>query len=160
MADLILPHFAVGSGHEIIIDGVTYRVPLIDADGRVYTNAKATGAGEVQAAYYQTVDPSTTRATVVTPTTGKKIRLVGIQLGSIAAETSLFQVYFGTGASLPVSTGKEIAMPYLDNTQRGAYVLSWPDGAGPVGAVNDVVSLLTNVNVTTGGLIIVHYREE
>ena len=131
---------------------------FINIVGPVWTRAFKPGAGEVLAAIKATVSDSTTRVTVATPTSGKKIRMIAIELINQSSTASLLEVYFGTGASIGTTTGKEISDVVLVSSDH--YRAVWPDGGGPVGAVDDVLSLRTTVNVTTGGRIIAHYREE
>jgi len=200
----IIPYFAETATATIVIDGVTYRVPLIDDAGhlqvdvvtstlpalaatsgkqdtmitalqliddlrgaldavkadRLNVNAFATGASEVKAASLRSVDPSTTRATIATPTSGKKIRLVSCQVWNGTTVASVIEVYFGTGADITINAGKEIAEPRLLVDKEQSFGMVWPDGGGPVGAVNDVVSLRTSANITNNCRILIHYREE
>lgn len=157
---LIVPHLAIGSGDEITIDGVVYKVPLIDSGGRLYINAKATGAGEVLATVFDTVDPSTTRATVATPTAGKKIRIVSYHIAAGSTIFTRYGLYFGLGLDITSDPTKAIANVNLDADVLSFASLSWPDGGGPVGAVDDVVSIRTGLNITTTCRVVIHYREE
>jgi len=200
----IVPYFAETATDTITIDGVTYRVPLIDSAGhlqvdvvtstlpalaataakqdtmiialqliddlrgalavdgtdRLNVNAFATGASEVLAARLRSVNDSTTRATVATPTSGKKIRIIACQVWNGATDASVIEVYFGTGADITANAGKEIAEPRLLVDKEQSLGMVWPDGGGPVGAVNEVVSLRTSVNITFDCRILIHYREE
>lgn len=204
MAELIIPYLAVGSGDEITIDGVVYKVPRVDSDGRlsVAVNSSAlptgaatsarqdtmitalqliddlraalaavatdrllvnvfrTGASEVIAVHYVGVNPSTTRATIATPTAGKKIRLLSVQLAMTSTVISRFEVYFGTGADITTTPAKAVLDVILDVDFWPSFFAAWPDGAGPVGAVDDVLSFRTSANTSTDARIIVLYREE
>ncbi len=133
---------------------------FINLLGPLFTRAFKPGASEVKAARLTTVSSSVTRATVFTPTSGKKVRIVSVQLANASTTGTIFWVYFDTGAAITTNPGKEIANAYLDLDTVPSWALSWPDGAGPVGDVDDVVSLRTNVDIATTGMIIVHYREE
>ncbi len=160
MGGLIVPYFAAGSGAEIIIDGVTYKVPLIDSGGRVYTNAYATGASEVLSRMPTLGVPSTTRITAVTPAAGKRLRLISYQLSNSSVTAIRFEVYFGAGANIAVDLNKAVADIILDIDNIASTAMVWPDGGGPVGAVNEVLSFRTTIDVGANAYGIIHYREE
>ena len=133
---------------------------MINLLGPLFTRAFKPGAGEVLAARLVTVSDSSTRVTVATPTSGKKIRLLSCQLTTSSGSVTTYEVYFHTGANITTNAGKEIASPRLVDTVDPNHVAFWPDGGGPVGAVDDVVSLRTAGDILTGGIIVIHYREE
>lgn len=157
---LIVPYFAQAQTGTVVIDGVTYRVPLIDSGGRVYVNAKATGASEVKAVRYRIGAPSTTRGTIITPTSGKAVRIIAASISHPDATAALSQIYFGTGGSITTDTTKAIMQAYLDLDVEINAFMAWPDGAGPVGEVDEVVSFVTDVAVVGIPSGVVHYREE
>ena len=118
-------------------------------------------ASEVKTARKRSVEDSTTRVTVATPTSGKKIRITSSQVWNGSDTASIIEVYFGTGAAITTTAGKEIQEANLDaNAPEGNFGLVWPDGGGPIGAVDDVVSFRTSTNVTTLANIVIAYREE
>jgi len=131
---------------------------FINILGPVWAHPFKRGAGEVLAARKVTVSDSTTRVTVATPTSGKKIRIISIELNNTSSTPSFLEVYFGVGASIGAATGKEISDVVLVNSNH--YRAVWPDGGGPVGAVDNVLSLRTAINIATSGFLIAHYREE
>lgn len=167
---------------EIEIDGITYRPPLVDssgrlttvaqivgangvralydAAGRVYTNAYVAGASEIVSTVAATVSSSATRLTVATPAAGKRIRMIAFALRSADAISSLFSLFFGLGSTILITPSKSIFTVQLDTDHTPNAALAWPDGAGPVGAVNDVVSLTASPNISGNGLVVVTYREE
>ena len=201
---IILPFHPETASATIEIDGVTYRVPLIDSDGhlqvdvisaalatdaatatnqatmitalqliddlrnaldavqtdRLNVNVYRDGASEVKSVLKTSVDPSTGRATAVTPTSGKKIRVVSCLTIFSSVTASFVEVYFGTGGSISTNPGKEIMFPRMGGPEVLNVFAAWPDGGGPVGGVDEVLSLRTNVNITTNAHIIVLYREE
>ncbi len=123
--------------------------------------AAMVGASEVKATHVTSVGPSTTRLTVITPTSGKKIRILAIS-GRVASATVIdLQFYFGTGASITTTPSKAIAQFHpLSNATQGGVFRNWPDGVGPVGAVDDVLSIKTDNDITTTATVVVQYREE
>lgn len=200
----VIPFFAQGTRTTIVIDGVTYRPPLIDAAGhvqvdvvssalpalaatstkqdtmitalqliddlrgaldavkadRLNVNAYRDGASEVKALIAQTANNSAVRATALTPSSGKKVRIIGVGLMTENATATRFEVYFGTGAHLIINPTKIVAVAYLGTGAVGFTSFAWPDGGGPVGAADEVLSLRTRTNITTDGLLVLHYREE
>lgn len=200
----VIPFFADAARATIVIDGVTYRPPLIDAAGhvqvdvvssalptlaatstkqdtmitalqliddlraalaavgtdRLNVNAFATGASEVKAARFATAEPSTTRTTILTPTSGKAVRIVAVILAHRHATGALDQIYFGTGANIATDPTKAIMEAWLAAGDQCNVSGIWPDGAGPLGAVDDVVSVQTSVNINISLTGEIHYREE
>ena len=102
---------------------------------------------------------STTRSTVLTPTSGKAIRIISIKVNYDHTTGLLIEVYFGTSANIGTNAGKEISESVYDMDNYHTHYASWPDGGGPLGAVDDVLSLRATVAAGNTG-IIVHYREE
>ena len=117
------------------------------------------GAGEVTAAR-ATINNSTTRTTLVTPTSGKKIRIISVTAVWQNATTQQFECYFGTGTDLTTNAAKAIHYAALDADVEFNTNKVWPDGAGPVGAADDVLSIRASTAIAAALSIIVHYREE
>ena len=133
---------------------------FINILGPVWTRAFKPGASEVKSIVFTSATDSSTRATVLTPTSGKKIRIVSCRQTSASATATGFGVWFGTGAAVTTDTTKVIDYAVLDLTDLPVSTIEWPDGGGPVGAVDEVVSFATNGDITTGARIVIHYREE
>ena len=118
------------------------------------------GASEVKTVRLTTGATSTTVSTELTPTSGKKVRVISIDLVTDSATAANFEVYFGTGANITSNAGKEIVETRLDTDNVPFFTKTWPDGGGPVGAADDVVSIRTSADIGTGGFGILTYREE
>ena len=107
-------------------------------------------------------DPSgsTTRQTLLTPGTGRRLRLIRISVHQIATDGLHFaEVYFGTGANIAADVDKAIDyVRVADLSEAGTR--SWGRGAGPVGAKNEVLSLRWTVAPGTSHKVIVEYTEE
>ena len=118
------------------------------------------GASEVRSATASIGATSVARATLATPTAGKRIRIISVEVLSYGLVTDPAGVYFwfGTGARFTANAGKAIASPAPG--VKGSAFLVWPDGAGPVGGVDDPVSWNTQVETETGLRATIHYREE
>lgn len=155
----IVPLFAQAQTASIVIDGVTYRVPRIDAGGRVYVNAKATDAGEVKTARDR-IASSTTRATLATPASGKKIRVLSIRIAFAGATGQSVEVYFGTGADITTTPGKEVDEARNAQANYTIPPMMWPDGGGPVGAADDVLSIRCALDIAETVQFLAVYREE
>jgi len=142
-----------------LIDDLRAALDSVQTD-RLNVNVFADGASEVKSALKQIGFFSDSRETVATPTSGKKIRLISVQLLTKDTTAEPMQVYFGTGASITTNAGKEIMYTLTNVVDAPSPSMVWPDGAGPVGAVDDVVSFRTNVDISSDLWIVIHYREE
>ncbi len=115
--------------------------------------------GETQQKYQATAGTSTTVATFITPAAAKRVRIHSIFMNTASATASQFEVYFHTGANITTTPAKAIAACTLDtDTQAFETVQFGKDG--PVGAVGEVVSLRTSVDITTNGNFTIVYHEE
>jgi hypothetical protein len=119
------------------------------------------GASEVKSIIKATATDSSVRATAITPTSGKKVRIISVVMVSLSTTAVQFGIHFGTGATILTTPANAIALADLD---RDAPVPNahqeWPDGAGPVGAADAVVSIRTSADIGSNGLVLIHYREE
>jgi hypothetical protein len=115
---------------------------------------------EVKTLYVATSGTSTTKATAITPTTGKRIRMISVQAVSGSATAANFEVYFHTGANITTTAAKAIFLANLDTDTRPYESHIWPEGKGPLGAVNEVVSIRTSADITTNGYFVFTYKEE
>jgi len=123
--------------------------------------APISGASEVTAQRAVTGSTSTTRTTACTPTSGKKIRAIAVFMFTTSSTAAAFEVYFGTGANIGSDATKIIAEQYLDvGANEANTAVVFPDGAGPVGAVDDVVSIRTSTDIGANGIVNIIYREE
>ncbi len=107
-------------------------------------------------------DPSatTTRQTLLTPNTGKRIRLIRVSVHQIASDGLHFaEIYFGTGTNIATNADKAIDYVRVADLSEGA-TRSWGRGAGPVGAKNEVLSIRWTVFPDTSHKVIVEYTEE
>lgn len=130
--------------------------------GVLATSPRTPGASEVQAHTAAVTVNETTRSTQITPTSGARIRILFVGTYLRADGNVEFECYFGTGANVDTTPANAIARyaqsrDVTNNTQNLPFV-SFPDGAGPIGAVDAVVSVraasLDNYN------LIILYREE
>jgi hypothetical protein len=119
------------------------------------------GASDVTSRRVSIGGTSETAAEVIPSSgTSKKIRIISVGVMSAANSTdpSRIEVYFGTGANITTNAGKEVAEMYTGTS--GADREVWPDGGGPVGIANEILSWRTSAETETALSIIVHYREE
>ena len=121
---------------------------------------KKRGAGATTLLFFGGTVNSAARETMLTPTVGKAIRVISIQpwLNGVAVDG--FEAYFGVGAGIGTNTGKAVSRGYADDS-HGQDAVVWPDGVGPLGAVDDVFSVRKNTAVANESLTwILEYREE
>lgn len=128
--------------------------------GLISVSAATPGASEVKTVLQDTTPSNTTRLTAATPTSGKRIRVISIEGSWRSTSEMRLEFYFGTGASIVSDETKAIADIVLDRDTNVYYYDSWPDGGGPVGAVDDVLSVRNGVSVAENARALVHYREE
>lgn len=102
---------------------------------------------------------SVNRATLITPTSGTAVRIIAVQVISTGATTApaRCEIYFGTGANITTTLANWIFAGFTGQSgQEGqAYGES-----GPVGLVDEVVSIRTSTETETATHFVVHYREE
>ena len=101
---------------------------------------------------------STTRATALTPASGKKVRVVSVNIAFEGGTSNGLEVYFDDGANIGTNAGKEITEAH--QSAIGPVFESWPDGAGPIGGADEVVSIRGTALVTEDVNLILVYREE
>ena len=142
-----------------LIDDLRGALDAVKAD-RLNVNAYRDGASEVKSLLKQTVASATARATAITPSSGKKVRLISVVVDSSSATLSRMEVYFGTGASFLTNLDKIILHTVLDRDTFTGFGMAWPDGAGPVGDADEVVSIRASADIGGSGNFSFHYREE
>ena len=130
----------------------------INGDSQLTVTPRTNGASDVKSV--RGTIGSTTRATLLTPTSGKKVRIISLEVTGQDAAAHNIETYFATGANITTNAGKEIAEPLVDLTDAPNYHEPSPDGGGPVGAVDDVVSMRCSTAPTTASIVHVKYREE
>jgi len=118
------------------------------------------GASEVKADFDATGATSTTRETLITPTSGKKIRIIAIMATLNSATAAIIGLYFGTGVDYSTNPGSIVALFLLDLTDLPSDKTNFPDGGGPVGAADEVLSVATNVDIGANAQFAIIYREE
>jgi len=126
--------------------------------GLINVSAATVGASEVTSKWYENVS-STSRVTLITPTSGKKVRIISAEVLSTSSNLAALEVYFGTGANITTTAANAIYEATTDADHTPSSIGVWPDGGGPVGAVDEVVSIRANASVNSNRFI-VHYREE
>ena len=111
---------------------------------------------------YLTQSVSTTRVTVLTPSTGTRVRLLRIHLIQQQNAAGLVQheFYFGTGANITTTVANAID-EYALTTSGAEVVQTWTRGEGPLGAKDAVLSYRTSTSAFGGNMyLIVEYSEE
>ena len=132
----------------MILDAFTFPVNV---------RAAKEGASEVKTVR-ATNNNSTARVTALTPTSGKRVRVISQETTFAGATSNGLEIYFATGANIGTNSGKEIATPV--QAASGSVFYAWPDGAGPVGFIGDVVSIRGTAAVADDVDLMLVYREE
>ena len=103
---------------------------------------------------------STARVTALTPATGKRLRIVRVNVYQIAADGLHFlEVYYGTGVNIAADATKAIDYVRIPDLSQGQ-TRTWGRGAGPIAAKNEVLSVRFTVAPNTSHKMIVEYTEE
>lgn len=111
--------------------------------------------------YQATAGTSTTKQTMLTPTSGKAIRIRNVMAVTASTTGAIFEVYFGAGANITSDAANAIFIAHLDQDLAGTVTHSEFYGDnGPVGIADEVVSIRTSADITTNGLFVIVYTEE
>jgi len=127
--------------------------------GALNITTSTPGAGAVLAVR-ETISNTTTRATAATPTGGKRIRVISVIINYDSTTATAAEVYFDTGTNISSDETKAIAEAFMVSPDVRQVSFVWPDGGGPVGAADDVLSVREGTGVTATLSFVIHYREE
>ena len=111
---------------------------------------------EVKSFFKATASDSTDDVTLVTPGTGRRIQVISLNMITTSATAANFECYFSVNNSMPAA--KVIAVRNLDTDVVAEHFVNFEDD-GPVGLVDEVVSMRTSVDITTNGTYTIVYRE-
>ncbi len=114
---------------------------------------------EVKTLTYKTVGTSTTTGVMITPRTAKRIRVLSVSLGNLGSTRTEIEIYFGTGTNIDTVPAKAIFTGTAD-ADYASSALTFGKDAGPLGAIGEVISVRTSVDITTNGRVTITYREE
>lgn len=128
--------------------------------GVLSTGARTPGSSEVKTLVVVIGATSASRATFLTPSSGKKVRVLSFRASAqgLTTDPDEVQVYFGTGAAVTTNAASIIGI--YDTGTDGTDDDKFPEGAGPIGAADAVVSWRTQTETETGLLGVLVYREE
>lgn len=131
----------------------------LDGLGQLCVATAVPGSGVITT-IEQDIISSTTRATIITPSSGARVRIVAVMASYDSTVANRQEFYFGTGANIFSDLAKAIiGFPVISPERRfGSLVLQ--DGSGPVGAVDEVVSIRTGVSDAGRAEFYVIFREE
>ncbi|MEX2598379.1 MAG: hypothetical protein WD533_01865 [Dehalococcoidia bacterium] len=95
---------------------------------------------DTQTLFFNEPGSTTSRQTLLTPSPGRRIRLVRVTAYQIA-EDGLHhgELYFGEGANIAIAPEKAIDYLRVPDLGMGA-TRTWSRGTGPVGERNEVLS--------------------
>jgi hypothetical protein len=135
------------------------RPRALQPDGPLRYSPNYPDPSDTKTAYF-THAVSTTRATVATPSPGRRIRVVHIRAihRPNTSTAILVELYFGAGASIAVASTPIDAFQVSGPTEQ---TRSWARGQGPRGARNEALSVRESSVVAGGNLdLIIDYTEE
>ena len=102
---------------------------------------------------------SSDRETVLTPTKGRRARLIQLTFKQLNGADGLHwaEVYWGTGAA--IANGTAIDIVRIPDQGEGG-TRTWSRGAGPVGDKDEILSVRLTAAATTVIAAIIEYTEE
>ena len=106
------------------------------------------------------IESSTTRATAITPTSGKRVRITSVSIHNGDPTALIAEVYFGTGADIDADETKAIFESVVDLTDLLISHQEWAPGTGPLGDTDEVVSIRTAASLANDIKFLIHYTEE
>ena len=132
--------------------------------GTIHVAAATVGASEVTTVRASR-QSSTTVATIITPASGKRVRIISVNMSILDGANMEAEIYFGDGANIATTPANAIWDYSMRRKTDNAFALvsdsfGWPDGGGPVGDVDEVVSHRAGISVSTTVYTIIHFREE
>jgi len=128
--------------------------------GQLSVSPAVPGATTVLSTTLNSVSNATTRATVATPGSGLRIRMLSVEVSTTSGTRQEVEVYFGDGANQNSDITKAIARAVTIEPGAANFYRSWPDGGGPVGIADEVLSWRSDFNATTANSLVAHWREE
>jgi len=132
----------------------------LDGLGQLSVSPAVPGAGTVQTVRHQ-IASSIVRETARTPAAGLRIRVISVSMHWGNATFNNLEIYFGTGANIGTNPTSAIHNAGLDlDTGSNQDSMVWPDGGGPVGAADEVLSVRAAISVAANASWLVHTREE
>lgn len=132
----------------------------LDGLGQMAVSLGIPGAGVAKTLLLQ-LNATTTRTTMITPASGKRIRILSYHIQHIAPTQNQCSLYFGTGTDFITDLTKVIDSQNLDSDQFDiGEGFVYGDGSGPVGAVDEVVSAKNGTSVGANTEYYVKWREE
>ena len=103
---------------------------------------------------------STSRITLLTPSTGMRLRIVRISVSQITTDGLHFlELFFGTATSLAGNNNKAIDIIRVPDLGQ-AGTRTWARGTGPLGEKNEVLSIRWITSPATQHKTIIEYTEE
>jgi len=102
---------------------------------------------------------STSRVTMITPASGKKIRIHSVSMCTSSTTLVRGAIYFGTGAFIETTVANAISYYAIDgDAATSTAICVWAAGNQPLGAADEVVSAINNAAVSIEYIVV--YSEE
>jgi len=131
----------------------------LDGLGQLSVSPAVPGASVV-ASNLTLINNSSARVTIRTPAAGLRIRVISaaVQYGGVTVLSA--EIYFGIGANVDSDGTKAVLSANVDVDTNSLPMMVWPDGGGPVGLVEEVLSVRCSVAIANNCRFILQVREE
>lgn len=127
---------------------------------RRYTPGYLVDLSDTQTMLYNDTSRSTSRRTLLSPSPGKRLRLINLTIYQPTSDNAHFcEVYFGNGSSIGSSPRKAVGYVRVPDHSSGS-TRTWGRGAGPAGERNEPLSVRWITKPTTSHKFVVEYTEE
>lgn len=136
----------------------------LDVSSRVIVASPVVhGASEVKTVR-AVVNDTAAAVSAAEPTAGKKIRIVSVNLNYEDGTIKFAEVFFHDDVTetpnITTDGTKAICHAGLESDATPNFHQEWPDGTGPIGAVDDHIVVRQASAVAASMIFIIHYREE
>ena len=127
---------------------------------RRYTPGYLEDLSDTKSRFFSDPGQSDERRTLLTPSRGKRLRLIKLTISQTASDGQHFcELFFGTGESISSHRSKAVALIRVADHGQGS-TRTWGRGAGPVGERNEALSIRWTYPPATSHKLIIEYTEE
>lgn len=106
------------------------------------------------------VGGTTTRQTSQAPTSGKRARITFVTINGVVLADMGGEVYFGTGATMATTIANAILACSKQAGTGDAGYIAFPRGAGPIGDIDEVISVRNTTADAAGLRYTIGFTEE
>lgn len=114
---------------------------------------------ETKTYYEVTATDSSVKVEFLPAVASRRIRVKTVYMANTDTGAANFEMYFGTGGNLGTNATKAIALMNLASNAVPTVTIPFGDN-GPLGGINEAISIRTSANITDKGIFIIVYNEE